>query len=282
MDSGGRPVDAVFKPENFLCSSSWRPRSPSARHSRSAGANGTLTPRLSTTPPAFSFCPPPARWTPRAPPHCLEMGSSGFMASHPIWSPTAVPLLRQNFPARCCRLTGRTHGFPSANGRPERARQFSSRAVSAGILQSSAGRPDGQLFVNGFLLLEFLDSEGTAALFWDGIFRLHGLPSNLVSDRGATFTSEFSRSLCCRLSGITHGFPSANGRPDRARQFSSRAVSAGILQSSACYRPRALTFDPRTVAQAVPTETRTRDDSIKRPRPSRCFQQVRCLRIGYP
>jgi hypothetical protein len=137
-----------------------------------------------------------------------------------------VPLLRQNFPARCDRLTGITHGFPSANGRPDRARQFSSRAVSAGILQSSAGRPDGQLFVNGFLLPEFLDSEGTAALFRDGIFRLHGLPSSLVFDRGATCTSEFSRSLCCRLSGITHGFPSANGRPDRAHQFDSRAVSS--------------------------------------------------------
>jgi hypothetical protein len=133
----------------------------------------------------------------------------------------------------CCRLTGITHGFPSANGRPDRARQFSSRAVSAGILQSSAGRPDGQLFVNGFLLPEFLDSQGTAALFWDGIFRLHGLPSSL----GATFTSEFSRSLCCRLTGITYGFPSANGRPDRARQFNWRHASSDPLPSQLASQP---------------------------------------------
>jgi hypothetical protein len=183
-----------------------------------------LRPRLSTTPLMF---PSPTWWTPRAPPLSFGMESLGSTTFHPTLSLTAVPFLPANFHARCDRLTGITqnlfYGIPSANGRPDRARQFSSRAVPAGILQSSAGRPDGQLFVNGFLLPEFLDSEGTAALFWDGIFRLHGLPSSF--DRGATFTSEFSRSLCCRLTGITHGFPSANGRPDRARQFNWRHAS---------------------------------------------------------
>jgi hypothetical protein len=81
-----------------------------------------------------------------------------------------------------------------------------------------------------------VDSEGTAAFFRDGIFRLHGLPSNLVSDRGATFTSEFSRSLR-RLTGITHGFPSANGRPDRARQFNWRHASSDPLPSQLASQP---------------------------------------------
>jgi hypothetical protein len=53
-----------------------------------------------------------------------------------------------------------------------------------------------------------VDSEGTAALFRDGVFRLHGLPSDLVSDRGATFTSEFFRSLC-RLTGIAQNLSTA-------------------------------------------------------------------------
>jgi hypothetical protein len=64
-----------------------------------------------------------------------------------------------------------------------------------------------------------VDSEGTAALFRDGVFRLHGLPSDLVSDRGATFTSEFSRSLC-RLTGITQNLstafhPQTDGQTER-------------------------------------------------------------------
>jgi hypothetical protein len=83
---------------------------------------------------------------------------------------------------------------PVANGNPARA--------NTALVNNTSHVPT----------TDMVDSEGTAALFWDGIFRLHGLPSSL----GATFTSEFSRSLCCRLSGITHGFPSANGRPDRA------------------------------------------------------------------
>jgi transposase InsO family protein len=64
-----------------------------------------------------------------------------------------------------------------------------------------------------------VDSEGTAALFRDGVFKLHGLPSDLVSDRGATFTSEFSRSLC-RLTGITQNLstefhPQTDGQTER-------------------------------------------------------------------
>jgi hypothetical protein len=64
-----------------------------------------------------------------------------------------------------------------------------------------------------------VDFKGTAALFRDGVFRLHGLPSDLVSDRGATFTSEFSRSLC-RLTGITQNLstafhPQTDGQTER-------------------------------------------------------------------
>ena len=45
-------------------------------------------------------------------------------------------------------------------------------------------------------------SEGTARLYFDNIFRLHGLPDSLVSDRCTQFTSGFSRALG-KLVGIT-------------------------------------------------------------------------------
>jgi len=54
-----------------------------------------------------------------------------------------------------------------------------------------------------------LDSKGWALLFRDNIFRLHGLPSDLVSDRGSIFISEFSKALC-RLLGIKQNFSTAN------------------------------------------------------------------------
>src|SRR5690349_8716397 len=44
-----------------------------------------------------------------------------------------------------------------------------------------------------------VDSMGTAVLFRDWIFRLHGLPASIVSDRSTTFTSHVSRSLCKML-----------------------------------------------------------------------------------
>ena len=49
---------------------------------------------------------------------------------------------------------------------------------------------------------ESVTSEGTARLYFDNIFPLHGLPDSLVSDRGTQFTSGFSRSLC-KLVGAT-------------------------------------------------------------------------------
>ena len=47
-----------------------------------------------------------------------------------------------------------------------------------------------------------ITSEGTARLYFDNIFRLHGLPNSLVSDRSTQFTFGFSRTLC-KLVSIT-------------------------------------------------------------------------------
>jgi hypothetical protein len=64
-----------------------------------------------------------------------------------------------------------------------------------------------------------VDSEGTAALYRDWVFCLYGLPLNLVSNRGSTFTSDFTRSLC-RLTGMTQNLstafhPQTDGQTER-------------------------------------------------------------------
>ena len=42
---------------------------------------------------------------------------------------------------------------------------------------------------------ESVTSESTARLYFDNIFRLHGLPESLVSNCGTQLTSSFLRSL---------------------------------------------------------------------------------------
>ena len=44
-----------------------------------------------------------------------------------------------------------------------------------------------------------LDAEGLARLFIDNIFRLHGLPTSIVSDRGSVFTSKFWKWVALQL-----------------------------------------------------------------------------------
>ena len=61
-----------------------------------------------------------------------------------------------------------------------------------------------------------ITSEGTARLNFDNIFRLHGLPNSLVSNRGTQFTSGFSRALC-KLVGITQDL-STSFHPQTAGQ----------------------------------------------------------------
>jgi hypothetical protein len=44
-----------------------------------------------------------------------------------------------------------------------------------------------------------IDAEGLANLFMTHIFRLHGLPDTIVSDRGPQFASIFWKHLCYSL-----------------------------------------------------------------------------------
>ena len=66
---------------------------------------------------------------------------------------------------------------------------------------------------------ESVTSDGTARRYFDNIFRLHGLPDSLVSDRGIQFTSGFSRALC-KLVDITQNlstsfYPQTDSQPER-------------------------------------------------------------------
>ena len=67
-----------------------------------------------------------------------------------------------------------------------------------------------------------VDAEGTARLFRDNVFRLHGLPRSIVSDRGTQFVNSFMRDLCKllqikqNLSTAYH--PETDGQTERINQ----------------------------------------------------------------
>ena len=48
---------------------------------------------------------------------------------------------------------------------------------------------------------EEMSAEKLARLFWDNIWKLHGLPESIVSDRGPQFTAELTKELN-RMLGI--------------------------------------------------------------------------------
>ncbi|CAI5711096.1 unnamed protein product [Peronospora effusa] len=69
---------------------------------------------------------------------------------------------------------------------------------------------------------ESITAEGCARVFIDTIFRLHGLPRELVSDRDPRFTAEFWRSvfqtLGTRLTMSTSDHPETDGQTERANR----------------------------------------------------------------
>jgi hypothetical protein len=67
-----------------------------------------------------------------------------------------------------------------------------------------------------------VDASGLASLFFNHVFRLHGLPKEIVSDRGSVFTSNFWSELC-RLLGMrrhlsTAFHPQSDGQTERVNQ----------------------------------------------------------------
>ncbi|KAJ8324255.1 hypothetical protein O5D80_8742 [Batrachochytrium dendrobatidis] len=69
---------------------------------------------------------------------------------------------------------------------------------------------------------ELPSADETATMFIENVFRLHGLPDSIVSDRGPQFTSHFWQALCkglgirTRLSTAFH--PQTDGQTERVNQ----------------------------------------------------------------
>lgn len=53
-----------------------------------------------------------------------------------------------------------------------------------------------------------ITSEGLARLYWDNVWKLHGLPKKIISDRGPQFASKFMMDLN-RILGITTALSTA-------------------------------------------------------------------------
>ena len=69
------------------------------------------------------------------------------------------------------------------------------------------------------LTTEKVTSEQVARLFFDKVFKYHGIPDSIISDRGTQFTSKFSKALCS-LIGINQGLstsfhPQTDGQTER-------------------------------------------------------------------
>ena len=76
--------------------------------------------------------------------------------------------------------------------------------------------------------------EGTAKLFIDRLFRQHGLPVAIVSDRDPRFTGKFWKSifrvLGTRLDMSTADHPQTDGQTERTSRFIKDVYAACVLR----------------------------------------------------
>lgn len=77
-------------------------------------------------------------------------------------------------------------------------------------------------------LAKLPSAKETAQIMVDNVFRLHGLPTDIVSDRGPQFSSQFWKEFC-RLIGasasLSSGFhPQTNGQAERTNQIVARIL----------------------------------------------------------
>ncbi len=75
----------------------------------------------------------------------------------------------------------------------------------------------------------------TASAVIDHVFRIHGLPRDVVSDRGPQFVSKFWREFCHLLGAtvsLSSGFhPQSNGQTERANQDLERMLRCLVSQN---------------------------------------------------
>jgi hypothetical protein len=77
-----------------------------------------------------------------------------------------------------------------------------------------------------------IDAEGLAELFLSNIFRLHGLPDTILSDRGPQFASRFWKHLCHALKIEPHlstaFHPETDGQTERANAIMEQYLWAYV------------------------------------------------------
>uniref|UniRef100_A0A9J8DGU4 Gypsy retrotransposon integrase-like protein 1 n=1 Tax=Cyprinus carpio carpio TaxID=630221 RepID=A0A9J8DGU4_CYPCA len=78
-------------------------------------------------------------------------------------------------------------------------------------------------------------AKETAQVVMDHVFRIHGLPVDVVSDRGPQFVSRFWKEFCRQIgasTSLSSGFhPQTNGQAERANQDLERALRCLASQS---------------------------------------------------
>jgi RNase H-like domain found in reverse transcriptase/Reverse transcriptase (RNA-dependent DNA polymerase)/Integrase zinc binding domain/Chromo (CHRromatin Organisation MOdifier) domain/Retroviral aspartyl protease len=71
--------------------------------------------------------------------------------------------------------------------------------------------------------MDSIDAEGTVQLFFEKVFSAHGLPEDVVSDRGTTFTAKFTKSIFKALSieqNLSTAFhPRTDGQTERVNSI---------------------------------------------------------------
>ena len=175
----------------------------------------------------------------------LQWGHSSRLAGHPgvrrtkdcvsqrFWWPNMDKDIRE-FVAACsvCARNKGSHLPPSGLLRPL---PIPKRPWSHIALDFITGLPvsDGNavilLVVDRFskaahfvALPKLPSARETAQLMIDHVFKLHGLPQDVVSDRGPQFTARFWRSFCSQLGAsvsLSSGFhPETNGQTERTNQ----------------------------------------------------------------
>ncbi|KAH8148282.1 uncharacterized protein LAJ45_07735 [Morchella importuna] len=80
-----------------------------------------------------------------------------------------------------------------------------------------------------------VDSQKVAMLYIDNVWKLHGLPDTVVSDRGTQFVAEFWKSLCKRLE-ISPRFSTAFHPQTDGQTESINAVMEQYLRSYVSYQ----------------------------------------------
>ncbi len=192
----------------------------------------------------------------------LRWGNSSKLAVHPgvrgtlaiirqrFWWPTRERDIR-HFVASCpvCAQTKSSNSPPTGFLRPL---PIPSRPWSHIALDFVTGLPPSAgntvvLTVVGrfskaahFIPLPKLPStKETAQVMVDHVFKIHGLPTDVVSDRGPQFKSQFWEEFCRLIgasSSLSSGFhPQTNGQAERTNQILGRMLRSLTSQSPASW-----------------------------------------------